>query len=176
MRKNFDEALTIGQKSYTAAELNLDDVGRWLSDQPCFNTFSLYDPAIGKADEADICQIDYSRWRQIYDRGVHDSSRVVHWSTEASTGKLLVGPTPDKAYRIAGEYRSIAQELTADTDIPDMPEQYHRVIIAEAIRLLSKSDEAYQAMMVEDQEYTRQRNALVREQTPEITIGDGPLA
>lgn len=175
-RRFFDEALIADKSSYTAVNLNLTRVGQWMPDRVGFNTFSIYDPAIGKADEGDICYVSHDAWRQMYGKGVHDANRPCHWSIDPATRALLVGPTPDKIYNISGEYRASAQQLAVNADIPEMPVDYHRVIIAEAIRLLSKSDEAYQAMLAEDQEFMRLHNGLVFDQTLYIEMGDGPLA
>ena len=111
----------------------------------------------------------------MYERGAHAGRRPRHWSVD-NDGQLLIGPKPDRQYGIAGEYRVTPQELQADTDIPEMPAQFHRVIIGEALRLMHRSDEAVQALALNNPQYNRLRNALVREQTPEIIWVGEPLA
>lgn len=175
MRKTFDEALIANQISYTAANLSLTRVGKWLPDRPGHCTFTLYDPATGKADEGTLNQIGYDRWRQMYDRGVHDANRPAYWAA-APDGTLKIGPKPDKIYNLTGEYRAAPQELASNADTPEMPEQFHRVIISEAIRLMARSDEAYQALLAENTQYERLRNALVREQVPDPDMTGTPLA
>jgi hypothetical protein len=176
MRKRFDQPLIAVTPEYTATTLGLLGVGEWLGDRNDFRTFSLYDPAIGKSDEQSLQQISYDLWVERYARGSHDNQRPVCWAVTPSNG-LAFGPTPDKVYRVAGEYRSAPQELTADGDIPEMPAAYHRVIIVEAIRLMARSDEAFNALTAYGAQYDRLRNALVREQTPTVNMfGGGPLA
>jgi hypothetical protein len=49
---------------------------------------------------------------------------------ERRTGRsLLVGPKPDKAYVVRGEYQRGPQTLADDGDVPIMPTQYHDAIV-----------------------------------------------
>lgn len=175
-RKHFTSPLIIGQAVYTSTELGLGSVNAWTKDRYGFHPFSLYDTAVGKADEGVISYIDYDVWREMYGRGVHDANRPNQWSVDPSTRNLLVGATPDKAYTLAGEYRAGAFELVDNDDIPDMPVEYHRVIVFEAIRLLSMGDEAYQPMAAMETEYRRLRNGLINNQTPDVSMSGGPFA
>lgn len=178
MRRRFTGALIIDQLEYTAAQINaaLTRVGRWEKGTIGRRTFSIYDPAIGASDETKIDYIPYEQWADMYDFGEHDSNRVIHW-TITPENKVAVGPKPDKAYVIRGDYRLKPQVLSGNTDTPEMPDEFHRVIVWEAIRLLARGDEAFDAITASGLEYDRLRNALVNQQTPEISMhGGGPLA
>lgn len=176
MRRVFDKALLADTNTYTAAGLAIPRVSRWLQDRLGYQTFSIYDPAIGRKDEGKISYITYDRWRDIYDSGVHDKSRPSHWSV-SPTNELLFGPTPDKVYNVRGEYRLKPQVLTADADVPEMPEEYHRLIVGETLKIMSRSDEAFNALASMAPQYERLRNPLVREQTPDIDMwASGPAA
>ena len=137
---------------------------------------SIYDPAVGRADENTLCQISYDKWRETYDRGVHDKQRPSYWAVSPEN-ELLFGPTPDKVYNVRGKYRLKPQLLAADPDIPEMPEEYHNLIVGEALKLMARSDEAFQVLASYAPQYDRLRNPLVREQTPEIDLwAAGPAA
>ncbi|WP_375188406.1 hypothetical protein [Sphingobium yanoikuyae] len=166
MRRRFGPvALTPSVNLYLAAELGVTRLGQWLGDRPGYRTFTVYDPDRGPASETDMEQISYDRWIERWGRGAHDSQMPREWAISPAR-ELLLGPTPDKAYLLKGEYRASAQILSADADTPEMPEEYHRVIIPRAIRLAASSDEAWQPLIDKTNQYSELRNALVRDQTP----------
>lgn len=176
MRRRFLGTLTIGQLEYLATDLSLTRVGRWEKDTIGRKTVSVYDNAIGASDEGKITHIPYEQWVDMYDFGTHDAGRPIYWSITPES-KIAFGPSPDKAYKVRGEYRLKPQVLAADADTPEMPDEFHRVIVWEAIRLLARNDEAFDAIAASGLEYDRLRNALVNQQTPEVSMfGGGPLA
>lgn len=164
----FSHALNIGVSEYTPASFNLS-LSQWLPDTCSRQTMSLYDPAIGQADEGGICQIPWDRYRAMYDRGVTAPNRPQYWAVKPN-GNLLVGPAPDKAYVLRGEYRTTAQILAADTDTPNIPEEYHGVIVGEALRLMADSDESWEGLMPRASKYERLRNPLVLALTPQVSF------
>lgn len=172
----FEAQLTIDQLLYTGADLGVSDLGSWIHDRPAegWNNLSLWEDGY-KEREGEILEIPYPVWRNRYQRGVHDANQPTEWAVTPQ-GLLAFGNKPDKAYWVAGEYRMAPEELTADADVPSMPEAYHRLIIHEAIRLMARSDEAFQVLVEKTQQYERLRNPLVREQTPQLTFGGGTFA
>ncbi len=176
LRSQFTKALTIGTTSYDRAALVLPRLKRFIGDVPEHRSMTLYDPALGKADEGEIDHISYERWLEMYDRGTHDSNRVRHWALSPER-KLLVGPTPNKAYVLRGEYLKTPQELAVDADVPEMPEEHHRVIVFEALLLMKRSDRMFASLNVDSVQYTSLRSALVNAQTPDLDMETwGPLA
>lgn len=167
MRLDFEKPLTIGQMEYAPADWALTDVGKWLGDTPSHYAMTIYE-AGERGQESDLFQIDWPTFRRRYLFGEHDANRPTEWSITPQ-GKIAFGNKPDKAYIVRGEYRQKAQELTIDTDEPEMPEEYHLVIVAEAIRQLARSDEAWQVVAEKGQQYDARRNALVIDQTPSMT-------
>lgn len=171
MRREFTAPLTIGKTRYAASELGIEDrFGQWASDRPRFPTFTLYDPDQGKADEGAIRQIDYDLWRASYARGVHDSNRPYQWAV-SHVDELVIGPTPDKAYVLSGEYRRSPQILAANNDVPELPQQYHGAIVWEAMKLLGIADESPATTSSAIGEFILARQNLNRDYLPEITLG-----
>lgn len=170
MRRRFGPVpLAAGTSEYAAADLGISRLGEWLGDRPTYRTFTIYNPLQGPSHETEMAQISYDRWVERWGRGAHDQQMPREWAV-SPTRALLVGPTPDKPYLIRGEYRASAQVLEAGGDVPEMPEQYHRVIIPRAIKIAASSDEAWQALIDKTNQYGELRNALVREQTPPVII------
>lgn len=176
MRKRFSAPLTIGQQAYSAADLGIDDFGAWLPDLPHENWRNLSLYKVGEeSQEGELWQIDYPYFRERYMRGTHDNNKPTEWAISPQM-ELLFGNTPDAAYVVKGEYRRAPQELEADADVPEMPAAYHRLIIAEAIRLMARSDEAFQVLAEKAMQYDRLRNGLVNNQTPAMSFGGGTFA
>lgn len=169
MRRSFQKPLIIGQAVYAGSTFTLTDVGRWIGDNPDLRAMSLFDPAVGQKDEFELVQIPYEVWRQRYDRGAHDNNRPTQWAI-SPRNELCVGDKPDKAYTLRGEYRAKPQILAVDNDIPAMPDEYHGLIVGEALRLMADSDEAYNVLTVKSQRYDRLRSPLIRDQTPQVVI------
>lgn len=168
MRLPFLKQLTIGQIEYAPADWNLP-VARWIGDTPGQRAITIYED--GKQEqEGEIEQIEWPEFRRRYVIGVHDANQPTAWAITPQ-GKIAFGNKPDKAYWVRGEYRCKAQVLQADADTPDMPEQHHMLIVSEAVRLMSRRDEAWQSLGAEGLEYDRLRNALVNDQTPELVVG-----
>lgn len=176
MRRSFSAPLTIGKIEYDQTDFGLSNVAEWLPDLPAegWANLTLYESGL-QAQEGELWQIPYQYFRQRYQRGTHDANKPTEWAI-SPLNTMLIGNTPDKAYIVRGEYRATPQELLVDADIPIMPTQYHRVIVAEAIRLMARSDEAFDVVGEKSQQYDRLRNALVREQTPKMEFGGGSLA
>lgn len=176
MRRTFEAPLTIDQIAYTPAEMGITNFGSWLHDIPAegWRNISLY-PAGEPEKESEITEIPYQWFRERYQRGVHDHNQPTDWAVDPQ-GNILFGNKPDAAYVVRGEYRQSPQELTVDADIPEMPTAYHRLIIAEAIRLMARSDEAFPVVTEKAQQYERLRSPLVIEQTPKMAFGGGSFA
>lgn len=175
MKREFASTLTIGKGRYLAADFGIERFAQWVGDRPYFHTFTLYDPDRGVSDEGFIRQIEYDLWRARYSRGAQELNRPIHWAVSPQQ-EWCAGQLPDKAYPITGEYRVLPQVLTANTDVPELPVQYHGAIVHEAMKLLGMADESPQTASSAISEYVLARQNLDRDYLPEITIGDRPLA
>lgn len=168
--------LSPGTDAYTSASFGLAQWAAWIPDGPDYPpNLTLYDPDVGKADEAYIRYMDWVAFRPMFRVGVVDSSRPAYWSVSPA-GEIVFGPSPDKAYVLNGRYRRRPQVLAADADTPICPEQFHDLIWEAALKRLSGHDEAgtsfQNAAYWNDQTYYD----LVRAQTPKIRVGGHPLA
>lgn len=167
-RQRAEKTLTINQTTYTKLNFALDRLARFMPDYGDYRTVSIYDNAIGRTDEGALNFMAYERWLDMYDFRTHQANRPRDWSMSPQR-ELLVGPKPDKAYKIRFRYITTPQVLEDDNDEPEAPEEFHRVIVFEAIRLMARSDEAFATLQVDADEYVRLRSGLVIDQTPNLT-------
>ena len=89
---------------------------------------------------------------------------------EAPDGRLCVGPAPDKAYVLRGQYRRKAQVLAADADTPIIPDDFHNAIVRQALLNMIDSDEGYDALAPKAAKYAQVHQALVIDQTPQVSF------
>lgn len=174
-------ALTINDMSYSASDLGVSSrFSAWKGDRHeegrIFRPWTIYDNSIGQADETALSEIPYSLWRQRYDRGTHDAQRPTEYAL-APDQSIRFGPKPDIAYRVRGEYRKTPQVLAADDDEPEMPSQYHEMIVWRAIMLIADHDESDPAFQKAAPKYAAMMMNLQRDQLPEINLrGGGRIA
>lgn len=137
MRSDFTLDTVAGTASY--AYTDCKDVGdnatiarfrRWDLDkrQPPL----IYLSADGKATEREMFVDEWSHFRSVYRRGTHTASYPGSITTDWADN-LHVGPKPDAVYRVTGNYWKSNQILADDDDIPEMPADYHFMIVYRAI-------------------------------------------
>lgn len=88
--------------------------------------------ADGKVSEREMFIDSWDHFRYLFVRNTHPSgypgSAVTDWND-----KLYIGPTPDAVYRVTGNYWKSNQILADDGDTPEMPADYHFLIVYRAI-------------------------------------------
>lgn len=170
MRSYAYKTLVPGNNSVSLESLALGDVSR-------ITLLIIKDPAKPDSDQSELRKVSWEEYRRTYGGAFTSSANAqrpqvwTEWQDQ-SVPWLAIGPEPDKTYDLYIEYIRTPQVLTLDTDIPQMPPQYHRLIQAEAIRLGARSDEAFQVLGERADMYSRLRYALVRDQTPPISIAN----
>ncbi|MBP2230824.1 hypothetical protein J2847_004133 [Azospirillum agricola] len=172
MRAEFEGVTIAGTGEYTPAAWNIADLAEWIVEP---GSITIYDQAVGPADEGEIEVIGWQYYRRLYGRGVQTAMRPIACAIKPN-GSLLLGPVPDGVYVVRGEYRTVPQVLAANGDVPTLPARFHEAIKWRALQLLAEHDEAPTAMTTAAVNYARVLAALERDQLPQVTIGGGPLA
>ena len=73
-----------------------------------------------------------------------------------------------------GEYRKAPQVLTANSDVPELPEEFHSIIVWAAIILMAKHDESPTGLQAAVDTYRPMLYQLQASQLPEITTAAEP--
>lgn len=172
MRGEFDGTTTAGAARYTGASFSIDRFGNWITEAESMTCYRQ-----GALDEGEwpLRQIDWQTWRRTYDRGVQQQNRPLHYAISPK-GELCLGPVPDGAYVVRGEYRKRPQVLAENGDVPDMPARFHDAIAWYALLLLSEHDEAQFHVATAMRRYRTILDDLERDQLPQIVIGLGGSA
>lgn len=89
--------------------------------------------------------------------------------------EIQLGITPNDIYTLTGDYHKSAQILVADTDIPEMPTDYHSLIKYQAMIWYAESESASEVLMRGQIGYGRIMRQLIRNQGSPFRVG-GPMA
>lgn len=141
-QRQFDDVLTIGETTYSPADLGIDNFGRWMPQRgDRAYPFSLYDVTIGRSDETVLNVLPIRDWLSQYDLGSPESTRPTYVSIDPEEN-LRLGPPPDAAYAIRGWYERSIQSMALDADEPFIHEDMHQIIVWRACMLAGDDDES----------------------------------
>lgn len=91
-----------------------------------------------------------------------------YYSTE--DGITTLYPTPDQAYKMKLRYMVNPVVLTNDTDEPACPEQFHKIILFDALREYAVSDNSPEQFQFGDDEFYRYLNRMDRQCHPQPSM------
>jgi hypothetical protein len=156
-----------GVRSYaprSAAAFNLPRFRFWWQD-----TFRIYRAAAGVADESPLVFLHYDDFRNYYLFGPQSSARPTH-VTVSPDDAVLIGPTPDAAYVLTGDYQRGAQTLAANADVPEMPADYHMAIVYRAMMFYGRHEAAPEVFEDAERNFKAEIARLEFDQLPPIRI------
>lgn len=148
---------------------------RWLPmDDSSYANMRIYLQSAGAGSERWMTFLDWASFRQIYRIGTQNPGAPVHVSIDPRN-KLVLGPKPNGVYVVTGEYQKSPQTLSADNSTPEMPEQFHNLIVYMAMRKYASGTSAPEVMSRAVTEGNSMMRALEANQLPAIQYGM-PLA
>jgi hypothetical protein len=166
------------QGAYTPANMGITSrfVGWHLGPSKARYSLSAYLTATGRADEQWLIFSDWEEFEPTYLFGADATrtGRPVAFSVSPANS-LVLWPAPNAVYTLRGKYRKGVQNLAADSDVPEMPDENHYAIVWRALMLLGTFDEAAPQMGAWQSFYREQMQNLRNSQLPRISLG-GPLA
>jgi hypothetical protein len=176
MREEFSFQTAVGKRFYLATaavgETGVDDLARWHRD-----TLRIYKTATGRSDEQYLPFWDYERWRDIFDFGEQATRQgrpQIH-SQRARDKALLLAEVPDDIYTVTGEYQRVPSAIGGDNDSPDMPSQFHMLLVYMGMKSYATQEAAPEIWDEGDRETKTYLGLLERDQLPELELPE-PLA
>jgi len=92
-------------------------------------------------EEGTLRPIQWDEFYELYTRGVKARGKPQIYSI-STDNKMHLSPLPDtSAWRIRGKYRKGPQILVNDSDVPEMPKEFHTLIKDAALAYLEGFDE-----------------------------------
>lgn len=157
-----------GQGDYTPLQTGITSrFGRWNMSSFCIAQSP-------PNDETELMELGYSEFRSIYRTGPQPLARSVAVCAMPNLS-IGLGYKPDQAYTVRGEYWKSVQTLSADADIPEMPEQFHDAIWYRALMLYARYESAAEIYEDAAQNYKRLISLIEVNQLPTFDMTE-PLA
>lgn len=169
LQADFSFNTTAGVRAYTPAAAGLTTRFRsW--DQ---GSLRCYLAATGVSDEQFLVDWDYGILRDTYLYGSQSTnqSRPVVFAVRPEDKALVLADIPDAVYTIRGRYAKGPQTLTLDADIPECPEEFHRVITYRALMMYGAYEAAGEVVQEGTSNYRQLMLRLADECLPDITLG-----
>lgn len=139
MRRRFTFNTVAGTDSYAYGSVTdaissaaITRFGGWWLQKNGFSNCTIYLTSAGVGGEGYLIFLEWDDFRRIYRKGTQNNSQPFHISIDPQNN-LVLGPKPDGIYTIQGEYQHSPQVLAADADIPEMPTQFHDLIMYRAM-------------------------------------------
>lgn len=153
--------------AYTTATAGATDFSAWLED-----TFTLYLTSTGKSGEQTIDPQDYYDWRQTWNFGANAAQRSqpTQWAERPWDSAILLAPVPNAVYTVNGLYTKKATTLSADTDTPGMPSEYHMLIVYGAMQSFGRGYAAQEILDEGLTNWNRLLSDLERNQLPKAKL------
>lgn len=172
MRNTFSFVTTTAQSTYTPAQCGISDYGWWKQD-----SMRAYVTSVGFGNEMFLDEIEYDAWRDTYLFGTRRLTYARPNSVAIGPDQTLnLGPLPDSTgYTIVGEYFRSPVTLSAKTDTPAMPVQYHMAIVYAAMMLYGRYESAPEVYAEGQDKYNAMMRRMARDLAPDVTVG-GALA
>ena len=166
MRGTFSVPTVSGQQAYTTTAAGIDTTfSHWHTD-----TFRIYRTAQGVSDEQFLHPQDYLQFRDVYAYSNRIPGRPAFFAVQPWDQSLLLGPIPTDDYTVVGEYQKKASEMSANSDIPGLPSQYHMLIVYGAMERYASYESAPEVMVPVQREYDEMRGKLMGNQLSPVFI------
>jgi hypothetical protein len=164
-----------GQGAYSpSTDFALTDFGHWALNYDNGDTFRNYDTAAGVTSEVPMRPVEYDEWRDTYFFGATRTtySRPMVCAV-APDNSLVVGPIASAGYTLVGDYYRQATPLVNGDDVPDMPSQFHDLIVFKAMQYYGVSESAPEIYDLGAGMYREMFMQLVKDQAPRLRTAGG---
>lgn len=138
------------------------------------NPPNIYLTSSGVGTQTQMTYIDWDLFKYLYKRGTQTSSYPIHISEDPQQN-LVIGPAPNGIYTVTGDYIRSAQVLAADGDTPEMPSQFHMLIVYKAMIRYGYREIAPEIIESAREDYRVLMRQLETHQLSQLKLA-GPLA
>lgn len=148
-------------------DISQTDVNRFWTE-----SFTIFDPTVGeKDDESRLPWYTYREWRKQEGYGEDDPARPKH-VIQLPNRTLRFHPDPDKQYTIQADYWRKPKVLAADSDVPYIPEQHHKLVTYLAMQYYARYENAPEVMAGALSKYNIEMANMERDYLDDIVFRD----
>lgn len=135
----------------------------------------IYLTSAGVSGQRWMVYADWSWFRSVYKIGTATEGYPHHISIDPQDN-LVFGQVPDAAYTVTGHYWRGPQTLSVDADEPEMPSQFHKLIVYKAMEKYAGYNSAPEVMIRAKNEGTPMMRQLEANQLLRGFRRAGPMA
>lgn len=171
MRATASTTTVAGTYEYapTGANFGLTRWARWIND-----SFYIADAAIGSSDSTPLLYMPYRDFRPMFLVGSMQQGRPMYVSFSPG-GNVLLAPSPDREFTLSCEYYKSAQTLVENTDVPEMPADYHMAIVYRALMMYGRYEAAAEIYADAENNFNEEMERLEFDQLEHVAISDETL-
>ena len=177
MRTGFTFNTTSGDDTYAYTDVTdvktsavIARFRSWWAHDP-LDPFKCYLTSGGVSGQYRLIYMPWEGFKSIYKFGVQQSNtgQPIHVSVDDDR-QIVLGPSPDGTYTVTGTFQRGAQILAADGDTPDMPSDFHDLIVYYAMQRYATSAVAPEVLARAALEGGRLMRALEQDQRPRMRL------
>lgn len=143
---------------------------KWLINDDC-DPPKIYLQSAGVGGEGYLSYLHWDDFKSIYRLGTQNNSFPHHISVNP-LNEIALGPIPDDVYIVTGDFLRGAQVLAADGDTPDMPSDYHDLIVYKALLKYGLYESAPEVIAAAEYGISQYMDRLVGDQLSQIPLAD----
>jgi len=168
MRRNVSFNTVAQQGAYSATtDMGLTDFASWREE-----SFRAYLQSAGEGTEIQLSFKEYNEFRDYYLLASRKTTYARPTEVTVTPSKtLMLGLKPDAVYVVSGEYYITPVTLTADADVPALPERFHRAIVYKAMMYYGAYEAAPEVFAYGESQFKYMMNRIRSDQLPDITRG-----
>lgn len=172
MIKSGEGTVTGASQAYSGADLALTSFGRFRSESDDY-TVRAYDPT-NPTSVWRMKFLPYDRFeRQLLDIPP-EAAAPQYWSITPE-GKLAIAPEPNGTYKVKIGYYSAPTSLSADTDEPNMPSEFHMAVVWRAMIDGGMYEASQESLARAAAHWDSMESKLILDQGEQIAITARPL-
>lgn len=130
-----------------------------------------YLSSAGVGTEGYLGFLDWADFRAMYKIGAQNNSTPAHFTIDPQNN-IVLGPKPNGTFVVSGEYQMSAQTLDEDADTPELPADYHMLIVYLAMQKYGAAKSAVEVFQRGEYEGTRMLRMLEANQLPPISFAE----
>lgn len=168
-----DDTYAYGDVTDTTTSAAITRFSRWYLED-CEDPPKIYLTSSGVGTQNWLIYTPWEWFKTIYRIGSQNSGYPAHITVDPQNN-LVIGPKPNGVYTITGDYYRSAQVLAADDDEPEMPPQFHQLIVYMAMAKYGGFESAQEVIYRAQNEGGPLLRQLEANQLPPMRLA-GPLA
>lgn len=171
LRTDFTFPTIVDTQNYTPDAVDLADLATWKAEKD--DDLTIYSAV---ADEQHLAIYPWNDFRSVYMFGTNRTqTERPTVATIKPDNSMSLWPIPNAIFTVTGEYYKKAQTLSANTDIPIIPSQFHMAIVWRAVMFYGADYAAIEKYDHGQNEYKAILRKMELNQLPKLSYG-APLA